>query len=404
MIKNKITPLIICALALCVTVSSINGHASISKQTQKGIVNKGVWVTVFSEKKVMYSREGVLNLIESCKKAGINEIYLQLYRAGQAYYDSQISDRTKYEEIVKEAGGVDTIDLLLREAKKNDIKVFAWINVLSLAQNKKAPILSKYGNSVLTRDQYLRASIRTEEANESDKYYLRDDQLFLEPGDPRVAEYLTSIAGEIVDRYPLMDGIHLDYARYPHPVPFVPGSRFNKYGLTYGYGELNIKRFKEATKLDPLSAKDDDTSYKWDDWKREQVTGFVEKISKTIKGKSKDLLVSCAVIPSPDRAYSIAFQDWPLWLDKEIVDYVVLMNYTRDDRLAEAMVKSALAHNGKGKIFVGIGAFLLKNDPEVFLRQYAIIASLKPDGIVLFSYDEVPDTIIKTINNNSHAR
>ena len=80
------------------------------------------------------------------------------------------------------------------------------------------------------------------------------------------------------------------------------------------------------------------------------------------------------------------------------------MNYTRDDRLAEATIKSALAHSGKGKIFVGIGAFLLKNDPEMFLRQYAIVAGFKPDGIVLFSYDEVPDTIIKTINNNSHAR
>jgi uncharacterized lipoprotein YddW (UPF0748 family) len=405
MIKNKPSSLIICVLVLYVTASAVNGHASISKQTKKGIVSKGVWVTVFSEKKVMYSREGVLSLVESCKKTGINEIYLQLYRAGQAYYDSQISDRTKYEEIVKEAGGIDTIDLLLREARKNDIKVFAWINVLSLAQNKKAPILAKYGNSVLTRDQYLRASIRTEEANESDKYYLRDDQLFLEPGDPRVAEYLVSIASEIVDRYSLISGIHLDYIRYPHPVPFVPGSRFNKYGLTYGYGESNIKRFKEATKLDPISAKDnEDISYKWDDWKRHQVTNLTAKISRHIKGKSKDLLVSCAVMPSPDRAYSVAFQDWPLWLDKEIVDYVVLMNYTRDDRLAEATAKSALAHNGKGKIFVGIGAFLLKNDPEIFLRQYAIIASLNPDGIVLFSYDEVPDTIIKNINNVSHVR
>src|SRR3990167_3091146 len=268
-----------------------NGFALISNTKAQNNISKGVWVTVFSEKKAMYSREGVLTLIESCKKTGINEIYLQLYRAGQAYYDSQISDRTKYEEIIKEAGDIDTIDLLLREAKKNDIKVFAWINLLSLAQNKKAPILAKYGNGILTRDQYLRTSIKTEEANESDKYYLRDDQLFVEPGDPRVTEYLTAIAGEIVDRYPLISGIHLDYVRYPHPVPFIPGSRFNKYGLTYGYGELNVKRFKEAAKSDPLSAKDnnDDTSYKWDDWKREQVTDLVEKISKHIKAKSNDL-------------------------------------------------------------------------------------------------------------------
>jgi len=396
MIKNKITSLLICSLILCAAVFAINGHAFLSKQTKKDIVNKGVWVTVFSEKKVMYSREGVLNLIESCKKTGINEIYLQLYRAGQAYYDSRISDRTKYDEIVKEAGGIDTIDLLLEEAKRNDIKVFAWINVLSLAQNKKAPILTKYGNSVLTKDQYLRTSIRTDEVNKSDKYYLRDDQIFLEPGDPRVTEYLVSIAGEIVDRYPLMSGMHLDYIRYPHPVPFVPGSRFNKYGLTYGYGELNMKRFEETTKLDPISAANNENiSYRWDDWKREQVTNLVAKISKNIKDRSKTLLVSCAVMPSPERAYSVAFQDWSLWLEKEIVDYVILMNYTRDDRLAEETVRSALAHKGKGKIFVGIGAFLLKNDPEMFLRQYAIISSLNPDGIVLFSYDEVPNAILE---------
>src|SRR3989338_11259386 len=95
--------------------------------------------------------------------------------------------------------------------------------------------------------------MRTEDVNESDKYYLRDEQLFLEPGDPRVSGYMTSILDDIITRYPDLSGFHLDYVRYPYPVPFIPRSSFNKFGLTYGYGEENIKRFKEKTGLDPLS-------------------------------------------------------------------------------------------------------------------------------------------------------
>lgn len=361
---------------------------SLALNQQPQIGSRGVWISCFSDKKVLYSKEAVLELIEFCKRAKINEIYLQLYRAGQAYYNSGIADKTKYEEIVRIAKE-DTIDFLLKEAEKNKIKVFAWINVFSIAENKKADILTKFGNSVLTKDQYLRVSTRNEAINESDKYYLRDNQLFLEPGDPRIKEYILSIVNEIITTYPKIKGIHLDYIRYPHPVPYLPNSRFNKYGLSYGYGEENILRFKEKEGLDPLTMKDEkDNCLIWDDWKREQVTAMVEIISKQIRNKSSNLLLSCAVIPSAEFAYSVAFQDWSLWLEKGLVDYVVLMDYTRDNRLAKERLTSAISHCGKGKIFAGLGAFLMKNELEL-LEQCRIVGSLRPDGIVFFSYDDI---------------
>lgn len=325
-------------------------------------------------------------MIKFCKSKKINEIYLQIYRAGETFYDSKIADRKRYEVILNSAG-LDTVDFLLTEAHKNNIKVLAWINVLSLARNKSADILMKFGEGVLTRDQYLRTSIRSEEMNESDKYYLRDDQLFLEPGDSRVVDYIVALIREIITRYPQLDGIHLDYIRYPYIIPFVPDSRFIDYGIMYGYGEKNILRFKEKTGLDPLKIKEKkDAWLKWDDWKREQITNLVRKISDCIKKYAPSLTLSCAVIPSWERAYNNAFQDWSLWLEQGIVDYVVLMNYTRDNRLAKEIALSVLAH--KGKIYVGIGAFLMRDEPEVFWQQYKIIKNLKPDGIVFFSYDD----------------
>jgi len=365
--------------------------------TQSQAMHKGIWVTVFSEKNVLYSKDAVEDLVETCKKAGIDEIYLQVFRAGEAYYDSHISDRTKYETIIEEAG-TDTIDLLLREAGKNNIKVFAWVNMLSLAQNKKAPILKRFGDEVLTKDQYMRPSIRNEDVDESDKYYLRDDQLFLEPGDPRVSRYLISIVDEIINRYPSISGIHLDYIRYPYPVPFIPDSRFNNYGIAYGYGQKNIQRFKEKTNFSPLDIKHNDKiGFKWDNWKRNQVTMLVEKISAHIKAKSKNYLVSCAVTPSPVRAYSVAFQDWSFWLEKGIVDYVVLMDYTKDDRLSEVIIRAALSQGSKEKIFVGIGAFMLKDDIKDFIEQYHVVNSLNPGGVVIFSYDDLSDKLLRSL-------
>lgn len=402
-IKNKVNIAFLLGIYACLFMSShiVFAAAPYALDQKNQNTRRGIWVTAFSDKKVFYSKEAVIELIKTCNKAKINEIYLQLYRGGQAYYQSVATDRTKYDEI-RRIAGVDTIDLLIKEANKSNIKVFGWINVLSLAQNKKAHIISKFGSEILTRDQYLRPSIRDENANASDKYYLRDDQLFLEPGDLRVTEYTLSIVAEIIERYPLISGIHLDYIRYPLVLPSIPGSRFNKYGLTYGYGEKNFERFKQKTGLSPLNITYSQALYlDWDNWKRDQVTGLVEKISKLVKEKSPNMMVSCAVMPAPERAYAACFQDWPLWLEKGIVDYVVAMNYTIDNRLALENARSALAHRGKGKVLVGIGLFLMKDDTGDFLEQYKLINGLNPDGIVIFSYDDINEKIFRHFIHSS---
>jgi len=393
-IKNKKAAKILFLLFFGYLFSSVFAEGA---QVQVKASGRGIWVSVFSTKKILYSKEGVEKLIAQCKKAKINEIYLQVFQSGNAYYDSKICDKTKYEQMVK-AAGLDTLDLLLREAQENNINVFAWVNVLSLGINDKAGILNKYGSSILTRDQYRRPS-KTVSNMELDKYYLRENMIFLEPGDPRVEEYVLTIINEIINRYPLISGIHLDYLRYPSPVPFAPGSRFNKFGLAYGYGEKNVERFKEKTGLNSLETLNNEDEYLvWDNWRRRQVTELVRKISSLVKVKSANLAVSCAVIPLVERAYANAFQDWSAWLEEGIIDYAVLMAYTKDNQFAKEIVKSGLGHRGKGKIYVGLGLFLMKNNPDLFFNQYRIIAELAPDGIVIFSIDDLTDQIIGYLN------
>ncbi|MFH1996026.1 MAG: family 10 glycosylhydrolase [Candidatus Omnitrophota bacterium] len=387
-IRSRAPKLIGTAL-LCAALSSGVSGSALSEGSHPGLAPaKGVWLTCFSKKRVLFSDTAAREFIAFCSKADIKEVYLQLYRADKAYYDSSITDRSEYDKMAA-AFGSDPIFFLAKEADRKGIKVYAWINVLCVAKNETSTVLKKFGKSVLTMDQRQRPSMRGEKTDRSDRFYLRDEQIFLEPGDPRVVEYAVSIVDEVLKRYPMLNGVHLDYIRYPHPVPYIPDSRFLTHGISYGYGKKNVERFSAKTGLDPLTMKfSPANALLWDNWKRDQVTALVTAISKRVRERSSRYEVSCAVLPSPERAYLAAYQDWPLWLSRGIVDSVVLMNYTIDNRLAGEILRSALAHRGKGAVLAGMGVFLVK-DPAAFAEQYEVFAGTDPDGIVFFSYDEL---------------
>jgi uncharacterized lipoprotein YddW (UPF0748 family) len=349
----------------------------------------GVWVTVFSRQEVLHSKENINRLIETCKKSGIDDIYIQIYRADKAYYDSGLTDRTAYEKILSEAGE-DTLACLIVSAKDNGLKVHAWINLLSVAQNKDANILKKFGKEILTIDQHGRSSMPGNEKDKLDKYYVRENQLFLEPGDRRVREYLAGIAEEIVTKYPQLSGLHLDYVRYPAVVPFVPGSRFTSHGISYGYGSANAGGFKNATGIDVKTMEHSRENFKqWDEWRREQVTGLVQSISGRVRKLSPSMEISGTIVPSVERTYLTTLQDWTEWLRLGYADYVVAMNYTDDTRLMELNSGSLLIGNLDKKVHIGIGAYLLKGDTKTLKAQLESLRKISPAGIVVFSYDDI---------------
>ena len=162
---------------------------------------------------------------------------------------------------------------------------------------------------------------------------------------------------------------------------------------------MNLERFYDKTGINVLDTLNNEDEYlAWDNWKRQQVTDLVRKISSLVKVKSSSLVVSCAVIPVVERAYSNAFADWPAWLEEGIIDNAVLMSYTKDNQFIKETVKSSLGHRGKGKIYVGIGAFLMKDNPDLFFNQFRLVTELAPDGIVLYSIDDLTDQIIGYLN------
>lgn len=349
----------------------------------------GVWITVFTPEKVLYSKENVDKMIDVCNSSGITDIYLQIYRADRAHYDSSLTDRSPFEEIKNESGK-DTISYLLGRASEGGIKVHAWLNLMSLAHNKDANIIKKFGTTVLTFDQHGRASMGIEGKDELDKYYIRENQLFLDPGDWRVRDYMGKIAEEVITKYPDFDGIHMDYIRYPAVVPFIPGARFTSHGISYGYNNLNLLNFKKATGLDAMTMNmTRGNAAKWDEWRRSRVTLMTGYIAERVRKLAPSTEISAAVVPSLERTHLVTFQDWPEWIASGTVDSVILMNYTTDTALMKMNSVSCLSVSDRSKVQIGIGSYLLKDSWETLYEQIKIVKDLAPSGLVLFSYDEL---------------
>ncbi|MCM8794531.1 MAG: family 10 glycosylhydrolase [Candidatus Omnitrophica bacterium] len=362
---------------------------------------RGLWISCLGDKTVFGGPTAMEEAVAFARDSGFNTLFVQVYRGDKAWFDSELADASPFRQS-RSRFNADPLRRLIEQAHGAGLQVHAWINVLTLSQNAEAPLLKKYGEEILTKDQHGRSALKAKPAEPLDSYYDRENQLFLEPGDPRVKEHIVRIVGDLCAKYPALDGIHLDYLRYPAAVPYIPGSRFNPVGLSYGYGEQNVARFKQANTIDPKRVdwhvRD---SLVWDNWKRQQVTDLLRAVTTGARTRHPNVRISCAVIPTLDRAYHAAGQDWIRWIEEGIADFVVLMNYSHDSRWVSLASRSALGALGNPeKVAVGLGAYLMSKKPELLREQMRQAVALKSRGIVLFDYSSVTEPSLRQFLND----
>ncbi len=322
---------------------------------------RGLFVSVIQDPPVLSSRAEMEKLVDFSVKARINLLFVQVYRANLAWFPSSCADPSPYQEALKKTG-VDPLAFLIAEAHKKGIEVHAWMNMLSLSRNERSFLLRKYGTGVLTRNVLPKKSLRD---------YRIDGQYFLEPGDPRVRKELCRIVEEVARRYPQLDGVQLDYIRYPDAEPF------------YGHTPVNEKRFSKETGSGRIT----EQSAQWRGWKRAQVTALLKLLAERIRSVSPGIKVSATGCAPYCRAYEEAFQDWPSWVSCGIVDFVTLMDYSpypREFKRCILEVRDKIS--SWDKVNIGIGVYKLAGLPSTFNEEFGYC--LRGNGLsyALFHY------------------
>jgi uncharacterized lipoprotein YddW (UPF0748 family) len=352
----------------------------------------GLWVEAEGPNRTLDDLGRLEAMVLTAARVGITHLYLQVYRGGRSWYPSSLADDEPYRRALTRQG-YDPLQFALGLAHAKGLRVHAWMNLFNLGKYRDGPLQARLGTPAVVRDNRGRSLLDYDNSRppgDEGKWVMLDTPgYWLDPGDLQVQASLVALIQELVSRYPALDGVHFDFIRYPYAVPTVPGSRYSD-GLDFGYGERSVARFRAETGLSAFAAKDDPAvAQRWDDWRREQLDQFLRQVRGQLKQFRRKLVLSAALLAWPDRAYLSAYQDWRLWLEEGLLDQGIVMNYNRDSRLARYLSRQAVAFRGRSKLFVGLGAYALLDQPDLLARQVSDARQQGADGVVLFSYDNL---------------
>jgi uncharacterized lipoprotein YddW (UPF0748 family) len=257
--------------------------------------------------------ESIDSIINRAAEAGANGIIVQVAGRAEAYYSSSILPRATFQD------GFDPLAYTISRARPRGLEVHAWINALLVWSAPYPP-----GDSAHVWYSHPEWFM-TDKFNRSTREYTRDEcdrsglvGATLSPAITEVREFIADVAAEIAVNYNV-DGIHLDYIRYPNP--------------SFGFESQSIGVYFLETGLDPMDifrrqGENSELAELWSQWKISQVTRTVETVRSVLRSEAPGVLLSCAVMADPHEARSHYSCDWRSWLESGLVDFVCTMAYT----------------------------------------------------------------------------
>lgn len=327
------------------------------------------------------SAESIDELVDRASEAGANGLIVQVVGRAEAYYYSSILPEASFQE------GLDPLAYLLARARPRGMEVHAWINAFLVWSAPEPPsdsthVWHAHPDWFMT-DRFGR-STRDYSRLECEDYGLVGATL--SPAVPEVRAFLADIAVEIATGYDV-DGIHLDYIRYPNPSFGFESPSSGAFFFRTGETSQDIFRYGSAT---------EETSRLWSEWRVQQVETTVETIRSALRSVSPQTLLSCAVMADPFEATTHYSCDWRSWLRSGLVDFVCTMAYTTNTQKAKE-----LAALGAGvcpeRVIHGIGVY---NQPVASALIGAEESLARGSGgVCIFSLNSLSDDNTWIIRN-----
>jgi uncharacterized lipoprotein YddW (UPF0748 family) len=321
---------------------------------------RAIWVTRFDYR----TPDDVRRIFENCASAGFDTVLFQVRGNATAFYRSRLEPWA--EQFGFKDPGFDPLALAVEEARRRGLRLHAWVNVMPVWWGTKPPAdprqLWNAHPEWAWYDQHGKRQAFSE------RFYVS-----LNPCLPEVREHLVAVVREIARGY-AVDGIHLDYIRYPKEPPATPKGSDSDWTRD----ARTVERFRSATGKDPARDR-----AAWDAWRTEQVTQVVRALRAMLREERPGVQLSAAVGAEPERHVREYFQDARTWMREGLVDTVYPMNYASD--LATFERRAALWRSPGGGARVVMGIMLRAKDLDVQRGQ--IEQSARDfDGWSLFAY------------------
>ncbi|MCZ6766553.1 MAG: family 10 glycosylhydrolase [bacterium] len=338
---------------------------------------RAAWVV----RHALNSPDDVDRMIDYAVRARFHLLFVQVRGRGDAYYESTLEPRGL--SLRAPIDSFDPLQYVLTRAHGEGISVHAWVNICYVWSDPKRD--PPENHIVSAHPDWLMADGRGTRMDEEPVRAWKKRGLegyYVSPAIPEVRAHTIAVVREIVDNYNV-DGVHLDYVRYPNSnFDYSVGNR-TAFALRYGVDPKAL-RDREVSLMGILGG--DGVAFfdsLYTRWRVAQIDSIVRGIRQTIG----DLPLSAAVIPEYDKAFIDKGQDWLGWIQRGDVDFVVPMAYAyTPDRLIER-VKMIKRMVGARHFLIGLPAF----DGKFQYLGYSV-SLLRVEGVLgysIFSYNSL---------------
>lgn len=347
---------------------------------------KGTWI-----RPTETTQTDIIKTIENIKDAGIDNIFLETYFHGKTIFPSKTLDKYKVTNQREEFQGIDALRIWIDEAHKRDMKVHVWFETFYVGNenpklNSKS-ILNVYPNwNNVTKAKYNSQEL-VSSMSEHNGY-------FIDPANPEVTNFLLELITEIIGEYKV-DGIHLDYIRYPQSI----SSKYSSYDMTnWGYTSYARAEFKKLYATDPIDITYGSDLWKlWDKYRQDKITNFVASVSKLTKKERVKL--TTVIFPDRIRSLETKMQDWKTWSVNNYVDGFTPLILTCDPKTAGLLIEDITRNSSpKTKVYAGLFIAFMNGSTDDVLRQIHVSRKLKVDGVIMFDWAHMQDKYINTLN------
>ena len=312
------------------------------------------------------------------KEAGIDAILPEIFNSHFAFYGSKHLP-------VKD----EWLERILPIAKNEGLEVHAWMwsmicNIEEIyTKHPEWYMVNGKGESCLDKPAYV------------NRYR------FLCPSRSEPLEFIARRVTELSE-YSQLDGIHLDFIRYPDVI--LAKSLQPKYGIVqdreypeydYCYCDVCRKTFKEKTGIDPLELKDPSANIEWRQYRYDSISNFVNnKLIPIARNSNKE--ISAAVFP-PFNWLQVR-QQWSNWnLDAVLPMLYHPFYYQGIEWIKEQTEKGIYSLRKSEPLYSGL--FVSALAPAGLSKAIEASISGGAQGVVLFEFHSMNDEHWKSFHD-----
>jgi uncharacterized lipoprotein YddW (UPF0748 family) len=341
----------------------------------------------------------ISSLVHTACDQGFNTLLVQVRGRGDAYYTSHLEPRGA--DLARQPASFDPLSAVLSEAKPLGIRVHAWISmnlVSSAVELPTAPdhLVYRHPEWLMVPRAIAQDLTRLDPGNPGYVGKIARwtrgeletvEGLYVSPLQPEAAAYTERVITDLARRYDL-DGVHIDYARYPNQQ-----FDYSRFAIAAFRADIRprlaagARREVDAEAEDDLFAYPDRFPEEWKAFRRARLTALVARIRVSVRTARPHALLTAAVFPDAQDAFDERLQDWRGWLGAHLVDAVAPMAYTQEPARFAEQIAAARDIAGGQAVWAGIGAYRLT--PAQTVENIQAARKLGAAGFVLFSYDSL---------------